>query len=248
MAESNNAETNNGDDRRNAARNEHNEVEVAEVPQQARGTPAPAPPRAHIEPQAPAARGGGQARRSPSIRRVNAAERWASMEPRVELAREVGEILDNVLPLGPAGLAGLKEVAKHMHPHQEMDFELARKLYESLSDWPDSYYMLAALDSPEGKVFEEVRKVALCLERTRESGQVSKARTWKDRQAKAKLGKWPQEDGKDSFNRNQEHPSKGSRTAATCFHCGDKGHFLRRCPKLRADAAASNKSSKPTMT
>ncbi|EYB95088.1 hypothetical protein Y032_0164g3558 [Ancylostoma ceylanicum] len=41
MAESNNAETNNGDDRRNAARNEHNEVEVAEVPQQARGTPAP---------------------------------------------------------------------------------------------------------------------------------------------------------------------------------------------------------------
>lgn len=69
----------------------------------------------------------------------------------------------------------IKEIANSMHPHQEMDFEMGGKLYECLSDWQDSYCTLAALESPEGRVFEEVRKVGLRLERTRDTGQASKS-------------------------------------------------------------------------
>ncbi|KAL6724159.1 hypothetical protein Aduo_019072 [Ancylostoma duodenale] len=142
----------------------------------------------------------------------------------------------------------MKEIAKRMHPNQDMDFELGRKLYESLSDWPDSYYMLAALDSPEGRIFDEVRKVALRLERTREAGQVSKAKTWRERQAKGRSGKTLQESGEDSSHQSHEHTSKDSRTAAKCFHCGEKGHFSRWCPKRRADVPASSKPSRPAST
>ncbi|RCN48228.1 zinc knuckle [Ancylostoma caninum] len=131
----------------------------------------------------------------------------------------------------------IKEIAKRMYPCQEMDFELGRKLYECLLDWPDSYYMLAALDSPEGRVFDEVRKVALRLERTRDARHVSELET--------RPGKGLREGGGDISHRNQKDVSKDSDVGALCFECGEAGHFWRRCPKrCAADVASVRKAGK----
>ncbi|VDP55311.1 unnamed protein product [Heligmosomoides polygyrus] len=59
----------------------------------------------------------------------------------------------------------MRQIAKRMVPEQATDFQLGSKLYECLAHWKDSYYMLAALEAPEGQVFQEVRTVALRLER-----------------------------------------------------------------------------------
>ncbi|VDO24507.1 unnamed protein product [Heligmosomoides polygyrus] len=61
----------------------------------------------------------------------------------------------------------MRQIARRMAPEQAMDFKLGSKLYECLAHWKDSYYMLAALEAPEGQVFQEVRTVALWLERIR---------------------------------------------------------------------------------
>uniref|UniRef100_A0A183GVL9 Zinc finger, CCHC-type, retrotransposon Gag domain protein n=1 Tax=Heligmosomoides polygyrus TaxID=6339 RepID=A0A183GVL9_HELPZ len=61
----------------------------------------------------------------------------------------------------------MRQIARRMAPEQAMDFQLGSKLYECLAHWKDSYYMLAALEAPEGQVFQEVRTVALRLERIR---------------------------------------------------------------------------------
>ncbi|VDO72666.1 unnamed protein product [Heligmosomoides polygyrus] len=58
----------------------------------------------------------------------------------------------------------VRQIAKRMVPEQAIDFQLGSKLYECLSHWKDSYYMLAALEAPEGQVFKEVRTVALRIE------------------------------------------------------------------------------------
>ncbi|EYC17922.1 hypothetical protein Y032_0029g1959 [Ancylostoma ceylanicum] len=80
----------------------------------------------------------------------------------------------------------LQKIAKRMSSQTECDFEMGSKLYECLADWKDSYYMLAALDSPDGHVYEEVRKVALRLERTREATSSTAGKTWKPRPGKGK--------------------------------------------------------------
>ncbi|VDP59108.1 unnamed protein product [Heligmosomoides polygyrus] len=59
----------------------------------------------------------------------------------------------------------MRQIAKRMVPEEATDFQLGSKLYECLAHWKDSYYMLAALEAPEGQVFQEVRTVALRLER-----------------------------------------------------------------------------------
>ncbi|KAL6742446.1 hypothetical protein Aduo_015595 [Ancylostoma duodenale] len=139
----------------------------------------------------------------------------------------------------------VKEIAKRMYPCQEMDFELGRKFYECLSDWLDSYYMLAALDSPEGRVFDEVRKVALRLERTRDARQASKLCTSRERHVEAKPGKGLGEGGGDAFHQDQKDVSKDSDVGASCFECGEAGHFWRRCPKrCGADVASVKKALK----
>ncbi|EYB82894.1 hypothetical protein Y032_0348g3182 [Ancylostoma ceylanicum] len=84
----------------------------------------------------------------------------------------------------------LRSIAKRKSPDSECDFEMGSKLYECLSDWKDSYYMLAALDSPEGTVdTHEVRKVALRLERTQEpsTSTAVEPKTWKQRYGKGKV-------------------------------------------------------------
>ncbi|RCN27353.1 hypothetical protein ANCCAN_26913 [Ancylostoma caninum] len=73
----------------------------------------------------------------------------------------------------------LRKIAKRMSPNSDCDFEMGSKLYECLSHWKDSYYMLAALDSPDGTVFDEVCKVAQRLERTQEPTTSTATKTWK---------------------------------------------------------------------
>ncbi|EYC24467.1 hypothetical protein Y032_0013g1920 [Ancylostoma ceylanicum] len=120
----------------------------------------------------------------------------------------------------------LQKIAKRMSPKTDCDFEMGSKLYECLSDWKDSYYMLAALDSADGHVFDEVRKVALRLERTREATSSAPRRTWEPRpdnssgdgkgcphQGKAlpkaigdypKDQRWCQRQPRDAFPRNHQ--------------------------------------------
>ncbi|RCN43506.1 hypothetical protein ANCCAN_10514 [Ancylostoma caninum] len=83
----------------------------------------------------------------------------------------------------------LRAIAKRKSPDSDCDFEMGSKLYECLSEWKDSYYMLAALDSPKGTVFDEVRKVALRLERTQEpsTSTAVQPKTWKQRYGKGKV-------------------------------------------------------------
>ncbi|RCN44013.1 hypothetical protein ANCCAN_09958, partial [Ancylostoma caninum] len=80
----------------------------------------------------------------------------------------------------------LQRLAKQVFPHSCNDFEMGCKLYECLADWTDSYYMLSALDAPEGRIFEEVRRAALRLERTREATSSTASKPWKPRTGKAK--------------------------------------------------------------
>ncbi|KAK6029636.1 hypothetical protein OSTOST_04251 [Ostertagia ostertagi] len=72
----------------------------------------------------------------------------------------------------------LQSIANRMAPKQCLDFQMGSKLYECLAHWSDSYHMLAALDAPEGRIFEEVRKVALRLERTRKPVQLERRKQW----------------------------------------------------------------------
>ncbi|KAL6723931.1 hypothetical protein Aduo_018882 [Ancylostoma duodenale] len=80
----------------------------------------------------------------------------------------------------------LQKIAKRMSPQTDCDFDMGSKLYECLSEWKDSYYMLAALDFPDGHVYEEVRKVAVRLERTRETTSSTAGKNWKPRSSTGK--------------------------------------------------------------
>ncbi|VDO06692.1 unnamed protein product [Haemonchus placei] len=113
-----------------------------------------------------------------------------------------------------------------MMPDQCMDFQMGSKLYECLAHWQDSYYMLAALDAPEGHIFEEVRKVALRLERTRRPSQPERRKPWTDRKAKVDVAP-TEERGETSVQ---------SKNTKTCSQCGELGHFQRNCPQKREQA------------
>ncbi|KAL6739419.1 hypothetical protein Aduo_012880 [Ancylostoma duodenale] len=80
----------------------------------------------------------------------------------------------------------LQRLANQVSPHSCNDFEIGCKLYECLADWTDSYYMHSALDAPEGRIFEEVRRAALRLERTREATSSTASKPWKPRTGKGK--------------------------------------------------------------
>ncbi|ETN83731.1 hypothetical protein NECAME_17359 [Necator americanus] len=92
----------------------------------------------------------------------------------------------------------MKRIATRMQPDQTMDFELGSKLYECLSDWPDSYHLLAALDAPEGRVFDQVKKVALRLERTREASKLQRSKEWKRQDSRTTS--WQQRDPQQRNN------------------------------------------------
>ncbi|KAL6729616.1 hypothetical protein Aduo_000658 [Ancylostoma duodenale] len=127
----------------------------------------------------------------------------------------------------------LKKIATRMQPNQNLDFELGAKLYECLSEWADSYHMLAALEAPEGRVFEEVQKVALRLERTRETSKM-----WNEKNVERKqhIGKpMSGKRGKDAKMYDEPRPkfqlNKEGKPPRVCFECGEAGHFADKCPK-----------------
>ncbi|KAK6058973.1 hypothetical protein COOONC_03436, partial [Cooperia oncophora] len=59
----------------------------------------------------------------------------------------------------------MEDLSRRIHPSTEWDFIRGSKLYSCLQHWQNSYYMLEALDAPEGQVYEEVKKVATRLEK-----------------------------------------------------------------------------------
>ncbi|KAL6733919.1 hypothetical protein Aduo_004519 [Ancylostoma duodenale] len=115
----------------------------------------------------------------------------------------------------------LQKIAKRMSPRTDCDFEMGSKLYEFLSDWTDSYYMLAALESPDGHVFDEVRKVALRLERTREVTSSAARQSWEprpdrssgDRKGSPHQGKPPSNGAKGDYPKDQRWNQRQTRDA-----------------------------------
>ncbi|KHJ98547.1 hypothetical protein OESDEN_01460 [Oesophagostomum dentatum] len=61
----------------------------------------------------------------------------------------------------------MESISRKTHPTEEWDFHLGSELCSCLQNWKGSYHMLAALDSPEGKVYDAVKHVALRLEKIR---------------------------------------------------------------------------------
>ncbi|VDL81622.1 unnamed protein product [Nippostrongylus brasiliensis] len=114
----------------------------------------------------------------------------------------------------------MQRIAARMAPGMVMDFLLGSKLYECLSDWKDSYYMLAALEAPEGQVFSEVRTVALRLERMRNAQRTVKANHWNSRREPTSTSATAKEQPTSS----RAHTSSGSQAESQRWENRDSAH------------------------
>ncbi|KAK6061402.1 hypothetical protein COOONC_00938 [Cooperia oncophora] len=59
----------------------------------------------------------------------------------------------------------MEDLSRKIHPSSEWDFIRESKLYSCFQHWHNSYYMMAALDAPEGRFYKEVKRVAMRLKK-----------------------------------------------------------------------------------
>ncbi|CAJ0591630.1 unnamed protein product [Cylicocyclus nassatus] len=164
-----------------------------------------------------------QARRNPCDRLKNIRE-WE------QLSKRSGETVVDFC-------CRMEDLSRRIHPSCEWDFIRGSKLYSCLENWQDSYHMLAALDSPEGQVYEAVKKVARRLEKLQD-GAVRYPSDSNVRAKRVNAYVKPQVEA-----RYPAGPSKPLVSGATnkapvkCFTCGEVGHISSRCDKRNQSTA-----------
>ncbi|CAJ0595176.1 unnamed protein product [Cylicocyclus nassatus] len=164
-----------------------------------------------------------QARRNPCDRLKNIRE-WE------QLSKRNGETVVDFC-------CRMEDLSRRIHPSCEWDFIRGSKLYSCLESWQDSYHMLAALDSPEGQVYEAVKKVARRLEKLQD-GAVRHPSDSNVRAKRVNAYVKPQVEA-----RYPAGPSKPLVSGATnkapvkCFTCGEVGHISSRCDKRNQSTA-----------
>ncbi|EYC17460.1 hypothetical protein Y032_0030g2062 [Ancylostoma ceylanicum] len=126
----------------------------------------------------------------------------------------------------------MERISAKAHPHQDRDFELGSMLYSCLKHRPDSYHLLAALDSLEGRVFESVKAVALRLERIVETaehdaqkGGINKIKY--STYNKERLG--VEIDHHRKIATDNERQNSSEKSHVKCFSCGKEGHYAASC-------------------
>ncbi|KAK6055350.1 zinc knuckle [Cooperia oncophora] len=120
----------------------------------------------------------------------------------------------------------MEDLSRKIHPSSEWDFIRGSKLYSCFQHWQNSYYMMAALDAPEGRVYEEVKRVAMRLEKLQfdSNTQLRFQKRGFDRQ-----GSDPQKT--PSFNTTSEQAGTLAKSIPKCNFCGKRGHLAADCRK-----------------
>ncbi|VDL69430.1 unnamed protein product [Nippostrongylus brasiliensis] len=127
----------------------------------------------------------------------------------------------------------MEDISRKIHPSDSWDFHLASKLYSALQHWRDSYHMLAALDTHEGKAYQAVKKVALRLEKT-----------YAMKYEKADFSGKPNNFGKSTRVENANPLDRKGKFR--CNNCGKHGHFAADCRSKtfpRKEVAGENRKA-----
>ncbi|KAK6018225.1 zinc knuckle [Ostertagia ostertagi] len=118
---------------------------------------------------------------------------------------------------------------RRIHSDSDRDFLLGSKLQACLSEWEESYHLLAALEAPYGLVYQSVRKAALRLERAREA--MRKRAQLQGTQAKDRTRYKAHDKYESEENENKSSGKNGPIKKTKCFKCGGMGHYARNCPR-----------------
>ncbi|KAK6059562.1 zinc knuckle [Cooperia oncophora] len=125
----------------------------------------------------------------------------------------------------------MEDLSRRIHPSTEWDFIRGSKLYSCLQHWQNSYYMLEALDAPEGQVYEEVKKVATRLEKLQFDSASHPSSSYRGRFQKRDIERKEIESQK-AFEKGagqQTGSQLFARPLHKCYICDKEGHLAADC-------------------
>ncbi|EYC19204.1 hypothetical protein Y032_0025g1233 [Ancylostoma ceylanicum] len=140
----------------------------------------------------------------------------------------------------------MEEISRRIHPSSEWDFIRGSKLYSCLEHWQNSYHMLAALNAPEGEVYEAVKRVARRLEKLHEDVPRHAADYTRGKPEKPYNRMIsPEIEGNSSTQGNHVRGPLWNKAPFRCFNCGEAGHAAPQCPKKDGNRPTHRFQNKP---